>query len=1386
MRKSKLIYVVLSALGLLLVAAYLFISFFSAPLIASYLQDKVGEEVRVNLIRASIGLFSQKIKLSGLTITYEVSSEQMQDISIQTIEIRGIKFRKLLQEGQLQCAFLLIERPNFDLSWDNLEEELEQDVDYRLPKPLEKISENSFIRAGEIKQMGLKLQAETETGLIQQRMDMDILFRDAVANEDGRSIGFFEIRVKDYELDLPDGAHRLKAGEARLNTKEQRIEGFDLSLSPTPAAREQGLGRYDIRIPTLSLRADILEVLRSRSLDFDSLIVYDADFKIINEFQAPISVAVSDEDFNPYALIEGLFERFSVNHLALERAKAAYVRSDEEREPRLSAEDINILMEGFLLDGTSAYNLDRILLSEQVSGGLSKLRVALNDSIHIVQAEMLKISSEDRLFTAEGITIAPNPKLMPKDAESAPFQYFTLNLPSLDLSGANMIEMINSRVFSTEALNISNPELFLSLKSSIGGNANDQEALDVYPFVKDFFNYIQIEQLDIVEGSFMLTNERVGGVDTVSINRLGLGLYGVQIDSLTAQKTQNKIFYAENVILDLSGYTLSLADGVHTLSASELFLSTFDSLIRLESVRLRPTNPLARANDNRYTLFDLSIPHLSLEGITIKEAFYNENISVKNIFAQAPILQTISYNYTARTRDPEDRNPILSLEGAEELLAQYFTQLDIDHVELAGGQLKSTMYQPEERKWDTQSLLNASISELQYTPQLGLTAANTQMALADFSLALPDKTHTIEADAILFDWLEARLQVAFLRVKSDSNSLQNTLVKLSADSLILQNYQPTKETFFIAETGPLEIYRPIVNLSLNKLKPELDITNIELPEVLAPVIQVNGWLIQNGHLSINFKDEAGVSSFETDLQWVGDTTLVLGAEKDYGLKAVQNTRFVQLDDIKFQSAADELSIALAGLNYRRTNGRLEARAFFLAKNDEDTPEGKTNLRVQGLILEQFEPDIFYLKKELVVERLSLQGPTLSLPGLQLGQEIGNEGIKANDLGGISLRIGTLNLSDGLLKFRNPKNDTISISGLSGTLKGIDLSEQITQDFLSGTQVLRFDGIKLLDQEGIYAFSSGPITIDREKGKAVIQKLEILPTLEEAAFFEKVKVAKDYLSMVSDSLVLRGIDYDGLLEGKAWIASHAELYGWRIDDVKDRNWPEEEGKKPPFPVELLLGLDKPLHLDTLRLHKGYVSYTEIPEGTDLRGQLWFEDVEAMLLNVTNISDSIAIDNRLKMRAQGSIMGKGHLAINFNTFLDDESYSFSLDGSLREMALNAFNPILRPITFIEVVDGELNRMDFAFEADKRIALGRLRMDYRDLRVAVLDENSPNLEKEKAFTSFLANTFIIRNRSSRRIGQAKWQAIEEERNEERSIFNYWWKSILSGVKPALGLKN
>jgi hypothetical protein len=1391
--KQRFLLITFIALALLIASLWIFITGFLAPFVGNYAGQRLGEGATINISKAGYLPFSKTFFINGFNVSVKDDNDQAQRIAASSIRLEGIELFKLLREGRLLAKHLEVADPNFDLIWTRDTLNTTSD-DFTLPEPVTSLLDNSRLESGAIRNARIKLEGKSEQGDFFQNNMVDVVFRGASIKSGKRSIESFEVIVRDYQLLLPDGRHQLFAAEARINSVEKYIAGRDIRLIPTAEALMMGLGRYELLFPEIRLKTDIIANLNNPYLIIDSVWIRRPSVKIFSEEVSPLSSAGKSDNSNPYDLIRGLFDFLEIGHVTFENGRMDFMRYASEQEGRINARNVNITFDGFLLDSSSAYNPSRIILSQSVRGEISNLYVELNDSVHVLNTQQLVLSSTEKIFRARSVEVSPG-KVTPTRlmADNQPF--FNLFLPELDLSGADLSDMFNGRFFRSEILRIQRPQLQLNFTSMKQKNESGQSELDIYPYLSDFFSYVEVEEVVVDDGRLLVTNLKDGGRDTLSIGRLDLSLFGVQIDSLTAQKTQNKIFYASDILLDLEGYSLRLADGIHTLSSDRLLLSSADSLIKVTNVRLRPTAPQNAANRQKYSLFDLQVPDFTIEGVTIKEAFYDEKIKVRKALAVGPSLRTSSFNFLASTRDPEDRNPVLGVEGIEELLADYFTDIDIAELRIVNGFLASQLSLPEERRWHTEGALDASMQGLQFASMIkggeGLTSDNVDFSIRDFILELPDEVHILKAKNIDFDWQEARLRVRDLQIDADEKKGNLTKAFVEIDSLILNRYSPGKETFFVRETGPLELFGPRVRLQIREgYKIKTDDQDDESP-ILAPIISVSGWLVQNGSLEIecfSADSSSPQSVLKTRVEWVGDTVQVLGSEKDYARKGIANTIFVQFRDLSFL-VDTELgpTLSLEALNFRQSEKRLEARGLNVDQWAKGGNATAFSAFFPGIILDNFSPEIAYVERHIGANALRLNAPEIAVRAYELSERRENESQKFALPEGInSMAIQNLLINEGILSWISKPSDTLKIAGISGQLERIRYENQALDLFSEGDFDLEFSGLSFILPDSLYRLSTGPIKLDKDSTRIEIGSLSMTPLLSKGYFYERIGFSEDYLNIQSGPIILHGIDPVRFLQEKALIAQKVDLYNLHIEDFRDRNYPDRESDKKPMPMEAFLQLDQTIHVDELFVHDGFVSYTELPLSGSVPGTITFDRIQARLSNLSNHADSIGKGYPTALSANARLMNSGNLLINYQTSALDPEFRFQMRGRLGIMPLTAFNPILKPVTFVEVTSGELRSMEFNFQADMFSSSGALRMDYRKLRVAIYDPESANLERERAFMSFLANTFVIRNRSSRIIGQPRPQPIEHERDPEKSIFNYWWKSILSGVKPSLGLKN
>ena len=81
----------------------------------------------------------------------------------------------------------------------------------------------------------------------------------------------------------------------------------------------------------------------------------------------------------------------------------------------------------------------------------------------------------------------------------------------------------------------------------------------------------------------------------------------------------------------------------------------------------------------------------------------------------------------------------------------------------------------------------------------------------------------------------------------------------------------------------------------------------------------------------------------------------------------------------------------------------------------------------------------------------------------------------------------------------------------------------------------------------------------------------------------------------------------------------------------------------------------------------------------------------------------------------------------------------------------------------------------------ASGEVLVEYRDLKVKFLNKDNPdNNGLKEGVKNFIANTFAINSNNTG--NDAETGEIDFEREKNKSIFAYWWKSLLSGLKDVI----
>jgi hypothetical protein len=359
---------------------------------------------------------------------------------------------------------------------------------------------------------------------------------------------------------------------------------------------------------------------------------------------------------------------------------------------------------------------------------------------------------------------------------------------------------------------------------------------------------------------------------------------------------------------------------------------------------------------------------------------------------------------------------------------------------------------------------------------------------------------------------------------------------------------------------------------------------------------------------------------------------------------------------------------------------------------------------------------------------------------------------------------------------------LSFSNSELTLSGISLmeaSENGTMPFENSSG--RFRDITYYTENGLYSIQGASAQFSSMSQSASADSILLTPLLDPSDFFETVGHRTDRMTGFVRSVALDGFDITALLNVDTLISENLFIEQPELTLFRDKNYPRKENRGiKPLPQEILHELNFPVILDVVSIENASVRYSEIAENATETGYIEFTDLDARLLNTTNVDSLIAKNSNWTLQANTRVMDTGELDVSFQ-FPMNENYH-TITGQLKQMSARDLNHALEPIAAVRIESGNISGLRFEMRVNKTEAVGFLEVIYDDLKISVLDGETGDKNLRSRITSFLANSLKIKKENLAE--NPRMGAISYQREPDKSFFNYWWKSLRTGLKTSVGL--
>jgi hypothetical protein len=1332
------------------------------------------------------------------------STKQFYTLHSPNIRIKGIRLYQLIFKKNLDIEEILINQPELDIQGKNSESNDKKNNISTLFQELRPLVTRKFkfIKIG-------KIELENAS------FDFYNLVGDSkkLANAENISIGILNfytdslllpnpdrlfdakdiyLRMQNYQNKLADSIHSLRAETVTYSLKRSEIEAQNIELKPV-TTNYPNKARYSVFVPNARMISkQIDEFYKNDKIPIDSLILSGAKIKFWPGLKFSKSVAEPKDEVNLYELIQKEFSSVSIADFKLEDAQLILFRSQNDQVGQQELKNIKINLEDFLLDSVSGKDTSRIFYAKNIDFSASEYELTLGDNNHRVRAGSLDLSTHRKSILIKQIQLYP---IQSESNLTNQKNQIDASCDSVRLDQFNFKKAYHERRFAFHRISLFNPLFKLTQNEILIKKAERENSSFIYKLISTYAKGIYSNQVSIQKGKFQLVN-RTGTLQTGNIeSTIRLYLNGFALDEKSALKT-DRLFFANQIELNFSQYQMQLVDQIHKLTIENISISSRQKKAQVHNLHLFPVsdqNIQEKLKEfNRSGLYEFTIPELSLTSVDFHEAFYNKKLSVDSLKIQSP--QLFFENFALLKSD----RPKAEFEDIFQLLSDYLGDIHLNKVEIPDGTVRIINHS---RKGKTISLDNHFSLNLENTlvnkDQFGLKkllfSEFIDFSVRDHIIKLSDNVHVLKASEVGFSTKKKEVYAlkATIYPETDSKNFASVMwnVQLSIPEIRIKGIN--MEEFYFNQkiaADQVTINSPDIKLyqkNKKEEKKEFKELSILLPREIES-IAIKDFKLTDGSLKVFSELTAQPHLLvQTDLKMNAQNILILRNEQVGRTEFKSGNYFSEMGGFKFTPKDKNQTFSIEDLIISSSERKLMVKQLNVKQKPKDNLSDWFDLTIPEISLNGFDLDQAYKNDQFFFESIDIGQPSFQL------YKNAKDSLKINPFK-INLFPHFESFADVFAsKSLNVKDANIAVfksgqkkwqENISFNLYNVRVDNKPTQGFMHASD-FSFQIPNLVRKDKLYHYSIDRVSYSSSGNRFLARNIRITPNFSKEKYQKQVGFQSDYFDGKIDSVIIDHPDIRQWFSKEILTGNYLSVNGLKLDIYRDKQLPFDEKRRPKMLQDLIKSSKYPFMLDSFMLVNSGVTYTEQPASGDASGKIRFSNIHASLKPFTNIKSTKGLIPDFKLDGTATIMDSCQLSTNLNFQMNNPENLFTVKGSLSPFQMRILNPVLEPLASVSIRSGKVDRFQFTFSADRTRANGYVVFGYNDMKISVLEMKNGNT-KEAKFASFLANSLLLRSKNPRG-GELLPDEINFNRDEKRSVLNYWWKSVFSGIRNTLGLK-
>lgn len=485
---------------------------------------------------------------------------------------------------------------------------------------------------------------------------------------------------------------------------------------------------------------------------------------------------------------------------------------------------------------------------------------------------------------------------------------------------------------------------------------------------------------------------------------------------------------------------------------------------------------------------------------------------------------------------------------------------------------------------------------------------------------------------------------------------------------------------------------------------------------------------------------------------------------------------------KIEKRIRELSIGAFQVEIRKVKTSLIDGNIILQELLLTDTLGKGFIAVPEVTCEGIHLISFIFQRKITIDSIRVKQANIALhSGIDKGPKLNHKSEQPSKFN--QLEIGRLRIINGHLLVDNLSslaNDSIFTTEFNFDLWGISANKEKKHIYGQTS----FDSLNFSLKEGMYKLPNKlyrinyqTIIYNSNKNKINIDLVLVKSEHPKYEIGKLTGAETAWLDLKVQDINAENIRLDNLLIDNALVLSQVKIKDFSGMVFKDKRLPFTKKSDTELPMEFFNSLPFACHIDSITLENGDIDYSQRVDKSSNEGIVSFNELNAQIKNLSNIDSLITAPTT--MYASTKVMNKAILTADF--VFPNLKYPglYHAKGQMGPVKIDVFNPMLKHTAFVNVESGDIKHLAFNFQYNNERSDGNLYLEYQNLAISIFD---PSDNKTNKLKSILVNTIVLHEENLKDNNSFRDGTISFERDKKRAIFNFWWKSLLSGIKSTL----